>query len=189
MDINTIITQLETTPIIAAIKDEAGLENCVQNSPQVVFVLYGTVVDIPLIIDRIHSAGKTAIVHIDLVDGLAPREISVDYIAQTTKADGIISTKQPLVKRAKELNLITIRRFFLLDSMAFINIEKQLTPDSADLIEVLPGIMPKMMRKISQLTSIPLIAGGLITDKEDVVNALSSGAIAVSTTNTNVWNL
>ncbi|MEG2499451.1 MAG: glycerol-3-phosphate responsive antiterminator, partial [Oscillospiraceae bacterium] len=32
-----------------------------------------------------------------------------------------------------------------------------------------------------------IIAGGLITDKEDVMNALSAGAVAVSSTNSAVW--
>ena len=34
-----------------------------------------------------------------------------------------------------------------------------------------------------------MIAGGLITEKEDVIAALSAGAIAVSSTNQDVWNL
>ena len=34
-----------------------------------------------------------------------------------------------------------------------------------------------------------MIAGGLITEKEDVIAALSVGAIAVSSTNQDVWKL
>ena len=58
-----------------------------------------------------------------------------------------------------------------------------------DFIEVLPGLMPKVIRKICRTSRIPIIAGGLITDKEDVVAALSAGAIAVSTTNQDVWRM
>ncbi len=35
----------------------------------------------------------------------------------------------------------------------------------------------------------PIIAGGLISDKESVVAALSAGAIAVSSTNHGVWEM
>ncbi|WP_352427367.1 glycerol-3-phosphate responsive antiterminator, partial [Enterocloster asparagiformis] len=34
---------------------------------------------------------------------------------------------------------------------------------------------------------IPIIAGGLIADKEDVMNALEAGALAISSTNQKVW--
>ncbi len=37
-------------------------------------------------------------------------------------------------------------------------------------------------------TKIPIITGGLIMDKEDVIQSLNAGAIAVSTSNKNVWN-
>ena len=36
---------------------------------------------------------------------------------------------------------------------------------------------------------LPVIAGGLISDKEDVMGALGAGAAAVSTTNQKVWEL
>ena len=36
---------------------------------------------------------------------------------------------------------------------------------------------------------IPVIAGGLIIDKEDVMGALAAGAVSVSTTNQDVWKM
>ena len=38
-----------------------------------------------------------------------------------------------------------------------------------------------------ELSQQPVIAGGLISDKEDVIEALDAGAISVSTTNQDVW--
>lgn len=59
-----------------------------------------------------------------------------------------------------------------------------------DAIEILPGIVvPKVIKKINAISRVPVIAGGLITDKEDVMNALSSGAIGISSTNQDVWFL
>ncbi|MFV0414339.1 MAG: glycerol-3-phosphate responsive antiterminator [Oscillospiraceae bacterium] len=182
-----IIRLLEENPVIAAVKDQAGLSESLASSCKVVFILYGNVLDIADIVRQIHTAGKAAIVHIDLVDGLAARDIAVEFIAKNTEADGVISTKQSLVKRARELGLLSIRRFFLLDSMALQNIQKQLVEGSVDLIEVLPGIMPKILQKIVEQANIPVIAGGLITEKEDVVHALSVGAVAISTTNQKAW--
>ncbi len=58
-----------------------------------------------------------------------------------------------------------------------------------DFIEVLPGIMPKIIKHIAGQAAVPVIAGGLISEKEDVMRALDAGAIAISTTNQAVWKM
>lgn len=189
MNKDDVLELLEQTPVVAAIKDEVGLAACCQSEAKVVFVLYGTVVDIASIVQRARAAGKAVMVHIDLIDGLAARDVSVDFLAQNTQADGIISTKPALVRRARDKGLVGIRRFFLLDSLAMQTMEKQLGTDAPDLVEVLPGTMPKTLRQVVAKTRIPVIAGGLISDKEDVVQALSAGVVAVSSTNRAVWNV
>ena len=174
---------LHKTPGIIAVKSIESLEKSLTGNSSVIFVLFGDIVSIPDIVSRIKDAGKISLVHIDLIDGLASRDIAVDFIAENTKADGIVSTKASLVKHAKACGLLTVQRFFVLDSMALFNIEKHFPLDYADAIEVLPGVMPKIIRKIVNMTKKPLIAGGLISDKEDMQQALEAGAIAVSTSN------
>lgn len=98
-----------------------------------------------------------------------------------------VKDEAALTRRAKELGLVSVQRFFLLDSMAIQNIEKHLGRDTCDLIEVLPGLMPKIIRRVRAAAGKPVIAGGLITDKEDVTGALGAGAVAVSSTNPAVW--
>lgn len=39
------------------------------------------------------------------------------------------------------------------------------------------------------MSRIPIIVGGLISDKESVMEALSAGAIAVSATSHEVWKM
>lgn len=179
---------LDACPVIAAVKDENGLEACLNAPCRVVFVLFGTIMDIPDIISRIRSAGKTPLVHLDLVDGLAARESAVDFIRFRTSAEGIISTKSVLIKRAKELGLIAVQRFFLLDSLALTNIAKQVRVNAPDVIEIIPGVMPKVIRYVSERSSLSVIAGGLIQDAEDVQNALAAGAAAISATNAELWS-
>ena len=125
--------------------------------------------------------------HADLIEGMTAKDIAANFIAQRTQADGIISTKPALIKRARELSLYTTLRVFVLDSMAFENIEHQMAVARPDIIEILPGLMPKVIRRVCRLVRVPVIAGGLISDKEDVMAALSAGAISVSTTNPKVW--
>ena len=177
-------------PIIAAVKNMEDIEvSCAIEEIQVIFILFGDVCSIDRIVKRVKDAGKVAMVHVDLISGLSPKEISVEYLKEHTEADGIISTKPSLIKKAKELGMYTVLRYFLLDSMAFENIRQHQHMVRPDFIEVLPGVMPRVIKRICGSVKTPIIAGGLITDKEDVMAALSAGAIAVSSTNHQVWKM
>ena len=179
---------LQRNPIIAAVRDDGGLEACLQEDVQVVFVLYGDLCSISGIIGRIKTAGKLAIVHADLISGLSVKEISVDFLHRNTQADGIISTRTNMIQRAKELQMIAILRVFLIDSMAFDAAlgARNLKPDA---IDILPGLMPSMIRKVRQMTGIPVLTGGLITEKREVMQALEAGALAISSTAPDVWKM
>jgi glycerol-3-phosphate responsive antiterminator len=185
------VEKIEAAPVIAAVKDDEGLANCLRSDVDVVFVLYGDVCSIADIVKAIKAAGKTAMVHIDLVSGLSAKESAVDFIGKYTEADGIITTKSNLISHAKEIGLDTVLRYFVLDSMALLNIEKQSHLGSAarpDVIEILPGVLPpKMIREVCSKSRVPVICGGLIKEREDVMNALKGGAAAISTTSPKVW--
>lgn len=180
---------LEENPIIAAVKDDEGLERALLTDCRVIFLLYGTVCNVGELVERIKSAGKLAMVHIDLIDGLSSKDVAVAFLRQNTRADGVISTKPTLVKAAKEQGLLAVQRFFLLDSLALANFQKYAEMNTADMIEILPATMPKIIRRITADSRLPIIAGGLISDKEDIMLALQNGATAVSSTNYDVWTM
>ena len=186
MNGDEFIELLRDNPVIAAVKDKDGLEKCLKSESRIIFILFGDLVDIADIVSRIKSAGKLAMVHVDLIEGLSSRDVAVDFIAKNTHADGIISTKPNLVHRVKACGLLAVQRFFLLDSIALNNLIRQPAPN-CDAIEILPGMMPKIIKKLVGIIEKPIIAGGLITDKEDIVSALSAGAIAISSTNQDTW--
>ena len=187
------INKIEINPIIAAVKDDNGLATALTEDVEIIFVLYGDICTIPTIVKKIKNAGKVAMVHVDLITGLNnSKDVCLDFIKNNTEADGIITTKSNLIAHARELELNTVLRYFILDSLALQNIEKQAKSSGIkpDIIEFLPGIvLPKMIRRINKVSRVPIIAGGLIADKEDVMNALDAGALAISTTNETVWGL
>ncbi|MDK2968655.1 MULTISPECIES: glycerol-3-phosphate responsive antiterminator [Lacrimispora] len=186
---NKLWTVIENNPIIAAVKDMAGLKKCVESDVKVIFILFGDVCNIDQIVNEAKREDNIIMVHMDLLIGLSGKEAAVDFIKAHTKADGIITTKQSLIQRAKEVGLYTVLRYFVIDSMALVNIEKQNSCCAVqpDVIEILPGVMPKVIRKICRISKVPVIAGGLISDKEDVMSALASGALSISTSEQAVW--
>ncbi len=175
-------------PVIAAVKNEAQLENALRSECEVVFLLFGDLLNVTELTERVREAGKFPVVHLDLVNGLSPRDIAVDFIAKTTRAGGIISTRPALVRRAKELGLFTVLRVFVIDSMALENLARDRLNVEPDVLEILPGVMPEILRRICRSVPTPVVAGGLLSQKKDVLAALDAGAVAVSTTDETLWN-
>ena len=186
---NQKLEQMAAEPVIAAVKDEDGLQKALESDCSTVFLLASTILNVGDLVQRIKAAGKVAVVHIDLVEGLSNREIAVDALVQLCQPDGIISTRPGQVRRAQQLGLITVQRAFILDSMSITGLHSQLAVGKPDFIEILPGIMPRIITEITQSTEIPVIAGGLIKYKDEVVGAIRAGAVAVSTTCRAVWKM
>lgn len=174
-------------PIIAAVKDEKELKESLMTDCKVIFILFGNICNISDIVEKIKNKDKLAIIHADLVQGLSAKIEAIDYLKLNTKADGIISTKGNIVKYAVEIGLIGILRNFIIDSMAMENVNKQVSMANPDMVEIMPGIMPEIIEKIKSELKLPLIAGGLISEKKDVIAALAAGADAVSTTKIGLW--
>lgn len=184
-NLKLFVEAMQDAPVIAAVKNDEGLDRALVSDCTVVFLLYGTILNIGELVQRTKAAGKLAFIHIDLIEGMSAKDISAEFIASRTKADGIISTHPNLIRRARELGLLTIQRFFMLDSLSFSNVLRQ--SSNADVVDVLPGAIPSVIGHLVQEVRQPLIASGLLLDKSDVVAALSAGAVAVSTTSERLW--
>mgnify|MGYP001648743211 CR=1 FL=1 len=83
-------------PVIAAVKTDEALTAALASPCSAVFLLASTLLTVDGLVHRIHDAGKLAVVHIDLVDGLSSREIAVDSLNALCHPDGIISTRPTL---------------------------------------------------------------------------------------------
>jgi glycerol uptake operon antiterminator len=179
------VEQLQDAPVIAAVKDDAGLKVALTTECTILFILYGSILNIAGIVQRAKESGKMVFVHADLIEGLNGREISADYIAEKTEADGIISTRLNVIRRAKELDLIAVQRFFLIDTMSYKNALRQAS--DADVIDILPAVIPGVLKRLSKQTDLPMIASGLLYDKKDILSSLDAGALGVSTTKEELW--
>ena len=181
---HAMLPLLERTPVIPAVKEPETLDRALCHDGAAVFLLCGDILNIGELVDRVHRAGKQA----DLIAGLAPKEIAVDYLRRCG-ADGIISTRPHLIRRGRELGMLTVLRVFAIDSKAVSNLGKETGMGMPDLIEVLPGTIYKVIARLSRELSVPLIAGGLLADKADVTAALSAGALCVSASDPELWDL
>jgi glycerol uptake operon antiterminator len=180
---------LKKRPIIAAFRDVKGLKVEQLDNIGVLFILGGTIFDLPDIIDKAVSSGKLVFVDIDLIKGVGKDAPGIQYLAREIYVHGIITTRSNLIKSAQKEGLISVQRIFVLDSESLtggLNVIEKSTPDA---VEILPGlILPKIIDRIGARISVPVIAGGLITKREEIQEILSSGAIGVSTTTSGLFN-
>jgi len=177
----------ESNPIIAAVKDEGQLERALASDCGILFFLFGSICTIRPLVERAKAAGKLVFVHLDLTQGLSSKDVAADFVKEYTGADGVISTRPFLLRRAKTLGLITVLRIFLVDSLSLANLDKQVESCDPDLVEIMPGVMPKVVRRVCAQTPVPVISGGMVSDREDAITALSAGAICVSTSCEALW--
>ncbi len=186
---NDIEELLAENPIIGAIKNDENLNEILKSDVKVVFVLYGSILNIEEISKKLTEHNKVFFIHIELVEGLKSDESGIIFLKKYANPCGIISTKAHQLKVAKKHSLHTILRMFIIDSMSLETAIRNSEEHKPSALEIMPGISSKIIYKIRKKTSIPIIAGGLIEEKEDVISSLEAGAIAISTTNNNVWKM
>ncbi|WP_352419770.1 glycerol-3-phosphate responsive antiterminator [Proteiniborus sp.] len=141
------------------------------------------------LVDKIKNAGKNALIHIDFLEGIGRDAKAIDYIIHVIQPDGIISTKSSHIKIARAKGCFTIQRFFLIDSKSYEMTIKSVKSIQPDMIEIMPGVMPGVIERITRQLSIPVIAGGLISSKQDIMEVLKAGALGASTGKKNLWEL
>lgn len=181
---NDVKACLEVCPVIAAVR-ERYFEKALSCPSEVIFLLGGDIATVGDRIKQAHEKGKYIFIHIDLTDGIGKDKSGIKFLA-SLGVDGIISTKSGLIRFAKELELITVQRFFAYDSHGIVGIGEVVINTDPDFIEIMPGVIGKITQKFSKW-GIPLISGGLIETKAEVTDALKHGAFAVSTGKEELW--
>ncbi len=177
---------LIASPVIAA-TDKSGWNKAVSSEAKVLFHLNAGLFGAKKDIASAKEKGKTVFVHIDLTDGIGKDQSGLLYLKKIG-ADGIISTRANLIKSASEIGLLTVQRFFALDSKSIHSIREMISQSHPDFVEIMPGIIPKVVKMFSS-GSVPVIAGGLIEEKAEVTAALKEGAAAVSTGKDKLWSI
>ena len=177
----------EENPVFAAVRTGAEFDAALTADVNVIFSLCTPIKELESMIKRAHENNKYIFIHADMTEGISRDKAGIEYIAGFG-ADGIISTHSALVRFGKELGLKVVQRFFFVDSQSVKTAKSTLKTFRPDMVEIMPASSCGFIADFCRELSIPLIAGGLITEKKDIINALSAGAEAVSTGKKELWN-
>lgn len=186
MNLQQITNALLESPIIAA-TDHNGWQAALAAEAAVLFHLNASILTVEADLRQAKAAHKAAFVHIDLAEGIGKDKTGIRWLAGLG-ATGIITTRSQLVRCARECGLLAVQRFFVLDSKGMHAIFESLENTQPDLIEIMPGVIPKAL-KLFSTQKIPVIAGGLVETKAEITAALGSGALAISTGRQALWRM
>lgn len=177
----------ENYPIIAAVRTKEDFDLALDSEVKYVFLLSSNIKDIETFAEKAHEREKLLFIHMDFADGLSKDASGVAYLS-TKKVDGVISTRSNIISAAKECGFFTVQRFFMIDSRSVDTALDTLRQTKADMIEIMPALAYKSIKRIREKSNIPIIAGGLIEYKEEIFSALGAGASMVSTGKQELWN-
>ncbi|MDR1832206.1 MAG: glycerol-3-phosphate responsive antiterminator [Fusobacteriaceae bacterium] len=180
---------LERNPVIPAIRNADFLEEACESASELGFVVMSNLVNLRNIVSTLKAHNKLVFIHIDMVAGLSSDNYTVDYLMREVSPDGLITTKHNVALYARKQKIPVIQRFFIIDSFSFENSVQHIRENKPDAVEVLPGIIPGIISRMSVLVPTPIIASGLIGDKSDVTAAIRAGAVSVSTSKKSLWNI
>ena len=97
-------------PVIAAVKNEQDLAAALESECEAVFFLFGTILSIAGLVQRVKAVGKVALVHADLVEGLGNREIAVDALKALCGKRGFLDLRiRPLREPGSDVDSATHR--------------------------------------------------------------------------------
>lgn len=174
-------------PIIASVTKEEQLSQVLVSRVERVNLMVGHICNLETIIGQIHEAGKQAYVHVEMVSGLGRDPYAIKYLADKFRADGIFTTKSTAVTAARQAGIKSVQRIFAIDTAAVQTAIRMINSTNPDEVELMPGLMPRIIRELKSTIKQPLIVGGLIRYEQEIAEALQSGADYISSGDPSMW--
>ncbi|WP_156290567.1 glycerol-3-phosphate responsive antiterminator [Oceanobacillus salinisoli] len=186
---DVLVERLHKHKMVAAVKDPKNLERAIKYKEHIsaVLLMTGTILNVKKYVDFIQSHGLPVILHVERIGGLQMDKNGMDFVKKHIKPAAIVTTKSGIIKKAKAKGIFVIQRVFMVDTDMYINLEKDIDQNPADIIEIMPSRVPEFINKLSKVSHVPIITGGLLSSAEHAKNAIENGAIAVSTSNSEMW--
>ncbi|GIN89421.1 glycerol uptake operon antiterminator regulatory protein [Siminovitchia terrae] len=183
--------RLKKHKLIAAIKEPRSIEKAIKYKDHIsaVILMTGTILNVKQYVDVLQSEGLPVILHVEKIGGLQVDQHGIDIIVDYVKPFAIVTTKSSIIKRAKSKGMFVIQRVFLIDTEVYDHLLNSLEHLQSDIIEIMPSRAPDFLEKLSEVSPVPVITGGLLATAEHAKEALERGAAAVTTSNTKLWKL
>lgn len=191
MNENILLENLQKKKMVAALKEPKYIEKVVKYKHNLgaALLMTGTILTVKRYVDFLQKNGIPVILHVERIGGLEMDKDGIDFVKKYVKPTAIVSTNQGIIKRAKKAGLFVVQRVFLIDTDVYLHLVQDPRNIQADIIEIMPSRAPDFIEKLSKISPVPIITGGLLSLPEHAKSAFEHGAAAVSTSNPEMWKL
>ncbi|MED4907294.1 glycerol-3-phosphate responsive antiterminator [Brevibacillus centrosporus] len=187
MNPTEFLARLDHYKLIASVKEAKHLEKAAEANLSAVVLSIGNIGVIKGYVDFFKSRDIPVFIHLERVGGISYDREGIAFLSHYVKPDGIVTTRNTLIKLAKKQGLLTIQRHFLVDSDALKSGLQSIQETQPDAVELMPGLLPEFLEEYRSMLDTPIIAGGLIRKREQMERVLQHGATAVSVGSPSLW--
>ncbi|KON90035.1 hypothetical protein AF332_26640 [Sporosarcina globispora] len=180
---------MKNNPIIAAVRDVSLIKKAVLSPVETIFLMTGDIFSIEHCVEESRKYHKSIFLHVDLIKGIANDREGIKYLSQKVKPNGIVSTKNQLIQAAKKEGLLAIQHLFMLDTQAYENGIRNVSNVQPDAIEIMPGLMPRIIQELYEKIDCPIITAGLIKHPNEIRKVIEAGAQGVAIGEPELWYL
>lgn len=181
------LARLDQYKLIASIKEAKHLEKAAEADLSAVVLSVGNIGVIKGYVDFFKSRHIPVFLHLERIGGISHDREGIAFLSHYVKPDGVVTTRNTLIKLAKKQGLLTIQRHFLVDSDAHKSGLQSIVETQPDAVELMPGLLPEFIEEYRSALDTPIIAGGLIRKREQMEEVLQHGATAVSVGSPLLW--
>ncbi len=174
--------------IIPAISNHKNMKTFLESDLKYGILMNFQLAQLEDLVKVMKKNNKKVLIHSELIKGLSSDEYGAIYLIQTLNVDGIISSKPKVIEVCKKRSVIGIYRFFIKDSISLeqsLDIGRRLNPS---FVEILPSTCYELIPYIKKKIACEVLMGGLIKNETQVERCFSHGAIALTTSDADLWN-
>ena len=179
---------LARQPVIMAIYGIEQLKTALSSKAEVCIIANIDLIKLHPVIELLSKAGKYVIVNIDSCNGLSQDKGGIDYVAETG-AMGLLSTRLQTVQRAKKCGLVTMQKIFVTDRSTWLRSLKAVEQSEPDYVQLMPAQMLPLLSQADRNVLPPIVASVFVCNEEHAQTALRHGAIAVSSSDSALWDV
>lgn len=141
--------------VAAAVRTQEDFQAALTSKVDVIFLLYSNILTVEEHIRKTHEAGKKVFIHMDFTEGIGKDRAGMEFLKRLN-ADGILTTKTNMIRPAKEAGLITVQRFFILDSHSVDTALDSIRIAKPDVVEIMPGVVVKKIKEFADKVNTPI---------------------------------
>lgn len=175
-------------PVIMAIYGVEQLKVAIESEAKVCIIANIDLLKIQPVINLLTQADKFVIVNIDSCNGIQQDKSGIEYIAESG-ATGILSTRLQTIQRANRLELLTMQKIFVTDRSTWLRSLNAIEQSAPDYVQLMPAPMLPLLSQADKMKLPPTVASGFVSHANDVTYALANGAIAVSSSDCQLWGM